>query len=61
MRMHICTRGRQTGGEEINQTVIFRPHYTCKQFVQHWANFHSIIVFFVAHNGMTFLVSALAI
>ena len=33
--MCVCKRGRQTGGEEINQTVTFSPRFAYKQFMQH--------------------------
>ena len=33
-RMCTCTHGRQTGGEEINQTVTFQPRFAYKRFMQ---------------------------
>ena len=32
--LRMCTRGRQTGGEEINQTATFWPHFANKRFMK---------------------------
>ena len=44
MGICICTRGRQTGGEEINQTATFWHYFANKRFMQHYTNLCSIIV-----------------
>ena len=33
--LYVCMHGRQTGGEEINQTLTFWTRFAYKQFIQH--------------------------